>query len=197
VSRLLHAASGLPSVVPEARAPGRVTLSVQDAQAIASWSSHPFATYEVELSDGDGMPLASATTPDTVWTVARAEGDPVPVSARVRARTPAGYSPWASSALATRTRPDPLPRPPATVGTAWPSPSSGRFRIPVTLATPGDIAVAAYRVDGRRVALLPATTHPAGNSHVDVDLTDQAPGIYLLRVATPTGHVHRTVIVTR
>ncbi|MEQ9105168.1 MAG: S8 family peptidase [Rhodothermales bacterium] len=197
VSRLLHAASGLPTVVPEPRAPAGVSLSLEDGNVVVSWSPHPFATYEAEVLDDHGLLVSSVSTPDTVWTVTIGPNDPVPVSARVRARTLAGSGPWAGSAVTTDTGWDGLPERTASVGSAWPSPTTGRFRIPVTLAAPGAVGVTVYRVDGRRTAIQPPVVHPAGTSLLDVDLTGHPAGVYLLHITMPTGPVHRSIVITR
>lgn len=81
-----------------------------------------------------------------------------------------------------------------TVRPPTPNPFSGRTVLPVELARPGAVTVDVVDVLGRLVARAFDGRLAAGAHRLPVDSAGLAPGVYLLRVATPEGTTSRAVV---
>jgi hypothetical protein len=79
---------------------------------------------------------------------------------------------------------------------AVPSPFRDRATLGFALARPGNVELAVFSVDGRRVRTLASGFRDAGEHHLDWDGRDDAsqlanPGVYYLRLVTPQGRFSR------
>jgi hypothetical protein len=99
--------------------------------------------------------------------------------------------------VALRSAPAPLAVPSVTrLDAAVPSPFRERTTLGFALARPGDVELAVFSVDGRRVRTLVSGSRDAGEYHVVWDGRDDgsqpaAAGIYYLRLITPQGRFNR------
>jgi hypothetical protein len=79
---------------------------------------------------------------------------------------------------------------------AAPSPFRERTALGFALARPGNVELAVFSVDGRRVRTLVSGARDAGEYHLAWDGRDDSsqlagPGVYYLRLVTPQGHFSR------
>jgi hypothetical protein len=81
--------------------------------------------------------------------------------------------------------------------TPVPHPFGARARIDFVLPLAAEAEIAVYDLAGRRIALLGAGRYPAGLSSVDFDAGRVPSGLYILRLVTAEGMLHRTVLHLR
>ncbi|GAB5536100.1 MAG: hypothetical protein Rubg2KO_23490 [Rubricoccaceae bacterium] len=78
-----------------------------------------------------------------------------------------------------------------------PNPAAGRTLIPFTLRQPADVRLAVYDALGREVALVTDRGYSAGEHAESLDMSDFAPGTYVVRLAAGPDVVLRTISVAR
>lgn len=75
----------------------------------------------------------------------------------------------------------------------FPNPSTGRFNVDIELAEMDDIRLEVMDIAGRTLYIDAATRVQMYN--VQIDLTDQSKGVYILRVHTTKGSTYRRLVV--
>jgi len=78
-----------------------------------------------------------------------------------------------------------------------PNPTGGVASVSFTLATPTRLTLGVYDLLGRRVAEVADGAFPAGPHALDVDARGLAPGLYLVRLQTPTEAATQRLVVVR
>jgi len=78
-----------------------------------------------------------------------------------------------------------------------PNPAAGRTLIPFTLRQPAEVRLAVYDALGREVALVADRSYGAGEHAEALDMSDFAPGTYVVRLAAGPDVVLRTISVAR
>ena len=78
-----------------------------------------------------------------------------------------------------------------------PNPATGEVRVAFSLAAPAPVRLAVYDVQGREVLTLADGSRAPGTHEVRVDAQKLAPGVYVLRLATPDATQTRHLTVAR
>lgn len=78
----------------------------------------------------------------------------------------------------------------------WPNPSTGVFRVPISLDRGGQVRVEVFDMLGRRVTIMEKDL-PAGGSEVLLDPSIPTSGVYWIRASTETGSATRPIMLQR
>lgn len=91
--------------------------------------------------------------------------------------------------------------PPAPLVTAFappgPNPFSRVTALSFSLAKAGEVELAIFSVDGRKVATIAQGVREAGEHRFVWEGAGARPGLYFARLTTPDGHFRRTLVLTR
>jgi hypothetical protein len=93
---------------------------------------------------------------------------------------------------------DPVPGPSAlSLSAAMPNPAAHAARLTLALPTAGHVRAEAFDLLGRRVQVLHDGPAPSGPLPLRLDAAALAPGVYVVRAATPAGMATQKVTVAR
>ncbi|MEM6645370.1 MAG: M64 family metallopeptidase [Bacteroidota bacterium] len=155
----------------------------------------------------DDLPIDGATTSTYTLTTADMPGESAIVSVEVRDMTPLVRDPallpllrdtrsWSVRRIASTHVPgDDLPQA-VTLGAPYPNPARGQATFTVALPQPTLVQLDVLDITGRRVGQVTDAVLPAGTHQLPWDVEGQPPGVYMVRLHTPTlSAVQRLVVV--
>ncbi len=89
------------------------------------------------------------------------------------------------------------PNVPLRLAAPYPNPTTGVLRLSYDLEQAGPARLTLYDILGREVALLRDRVHAAGAHNATVNTQELAPGLYVVRLATPEHNIVRRITVLR